>query len=122
MCVCVCVCVYIYIYIGISAGKQLSDAGIMVLLILEATYLISNRICRIEFAGMNVEVGANWVEGVRDSGMVRDEGNPIWTIVHHELKLNTWHSDYDHLATNTYNEEYVPLFLRKFFIVGTLDI
>ncbi|GJN30561.1 hypothetical protein PR202_gb18874 [Eleusine coracana subsp. coracana] len=58
---------------GISAGKRLSDAGITDLLILEATDHIGGRMHKQNFAGINVEVGANWVEGVNG-----DKMNPIW--------------------------------------------
>ncbi|GJN08801.1 hypothetical protein PR202_ga26757 [Eleusine coracana subsp. coracana] len=44
---------------GISAGKRLSDAGITDLLILEATDHIGGRMHKQNFAGINVEVGAN---------------------------------------------------------------
>ncbi|CAD6204844.1 unnamed protein product [Miscanthus lutarioriparius] len=45
---------------GISAGKRLWDAGITDLVILEATDRIGGRIHKTKFAGLNVEMGANW--------------------------------------------------------------
>ncbi|TVU04447.1 hypothetical protein EJB05_22461, partial [Eragrostis curvula] len=94
---------------GISAGKRLSDAGIKDILILEATGRIGGRICKTEFAGTNVEIGANWVEGVADDNSVDTvDVNPIWSIVNDELNITTSRSDYDHLASNIYKEEYVP--------------
>jgi len=54
------------------------------------------------FAGINVEVGANWVEGVNGGKM-----NPIWPIVNSTLKLRNFRSDFDYLAQNVYKEEYV---------------
>ena len=52
--------------------------------------------------GLNVEVGANWVEGVNGGKM-----NPIWPIVNSTLKLRNFRSDFDYLPQNVYKEEYV---------------
>ncbi|OVA07597.1 Flavin amine oxidase [Macleaya cordata] len=84
---------------GISAAKTLSDAGIKNILILEATDRIGGRIKKTNFAGLSVEMGANWVEGVNGK-----EVNPIWTMVN-KIGLKTYYSDYDHLATNTYKQK-----------------
>ncbi|PKA58212.1 Polyamine oxidase [Apostasia shenzhenica] len=84
---------------GISAAKTLSDAGITNLLILEATNRIGGRICKVPFAGINVEKGANWVEGVNG-----DQVNPIWTLAN-QLGLRKFYSNYDNLSSNTYKEE-----------------
>uniref|UniRef100_A0A0E0EX28 Amine oxidase domain-containing protein n=1 Tax=Oryza meridionalis TaxID=40149 RepID=A0A0E0EX28_9ORYZ len=96
---------------GISAGKRLSDAGISDFVILEATDRIGGRIHKTNFAGVSVEMGANWVEGVTGKEM-----NPIWTMVNDELKLRTFNSDYDHLANNTYKQNgglYEESFVQK---------
>ncbi|KAL6643037.1 hypothetical protein ACP70R_021218 [Stipagrostis hirtigluma subsp. patula] len=85
---------------GISAGKRLSDAGITDLVILEATNRIGGRIHKMDFAGVNVETGANWVEGVGGS-----QTNPIWNIVNNTLGLRTFLSDYDQVAQNTYQQD-----------------
>ncbi|CAN6293608.1 unnamed protein product [Urochloa humidicola] len=85
---------------GISAGKRLSDAGITDLVILEATDRIGGRMHKTSFAGLNVEMGANWVEGVGGEQM-----NPIWPLANETLKLRTFFSDYDHFAKNTYKQD-----------------
>ncbi|TVU48093.1 hypothetical protein EJB05_07716 [Eragrostis curvula] len=85
---------------GISAGKRLSDAGITDLLILEATDHVGGRMHKQNFGGINVEVGANWVEGVNG-----DKMNPIWPIVNSTLKLRNFRSDFDYLAQNVYKED-----------------
>ncbi|XP_006649546.1 polyamine oxidase 1-like [Oryza brachyantha] len=85
---------------GISAGKRLSEAGITDVLILEATDHVGGRMRKENFAGVNVEVGANWVEGVNGGKM-----NPIWPIVNSTLKLRNFHSDFDYLAQNIYKED-----------------
>ncbi|KAI3873412.1 hypothetical protein MKW98_008064 [Papaver atlanticum] len=85
---------------GISAAKTLSDAGIKNILILEATNRIGGRIKKTNFAGLSVELGANWVEGVKG-----DQVNPIWTMVN-KIGLKTYYSDFDHLANHTYKQMY----------------
>lgn len=85
---------------GISAAKRLSEAGITDLLILEATDHIGGRMHKTNFAGINVELGANWVEGVNGGKM-----NPIWPIVNSTLKLRNFRSDFDYLAQNVYKED-----------------
>jgi polyamine oxidase len=86
---------------GISAGKRLSEAGITDLLILEATDRVGGRIHKQNFAGINVEVGASWVEGTNG-----DKMNPIWPIVNCTLKLRNFRSDFDNIAQNVYKEKY----------------
>ncbi|CAA6657429.1 unnamed protein product [Spirodela intermedia] len=54
------------------------------ILILEATNRIGGRICKAKFAGLNVEIGANWVEGVNGQ-----EVNPIWTLAN-KLRLRSF--------------------------------
>ncbi|XP_048573666.1 polyamine oxidase 1-like [Triticum urartu] len=84
---------------GISAGKRLSEAGITDLLILEATDHVGGRMRKRNFGGVNVEMGANWVEGVNGGKM-----NPIWPLVNSTLKLRNFRSDFDGLAENVYKE------------------
>lgn len=84
---------------GISAAKTLSDAGINDFLILEGTDRIGGRIRKTNFAGINVEMGANWVEGVGGHQM-----NPIWTMAN-KLKLRNFYSDFSNLSSNTYKQD-----------------
>ncbi|CAN6318651.1 unnamed protein product [Urochloa humidicola] len=107
---------------GISAGKQLSDAGITDLLILEATDRIGGRIRKEEFEGLNIEVGANWVEGVADEGEARnnDDVNPIWSIAN-EIGLTTFCSNYHNIASNTYKEHGTGLYDED-FVQKTIDV
>ncbi|KAM0937677.1 putative oxidoreductase [Dioscorea sansibarensis] len=83
---------------GISAAKTLSDAGITDLTILESTGRIGGRMYRVPFAGLQVEKGANWVEGVGGK-----ELNPIWKMAQ-ELHLRNFNSDYDNISANCYKE------------------
>jgi polyamine oxidase len=96
------------VLVGISAGKRLSEAGITDFVILEATDRIGGRIHKTKFAGVNVESGANWVEGVNG-----DEMNPIWSMANGTggLNLRTFRSDFDHLSSNTYKKECVQMLL-----------
>uniref|UniRef100_A0A0A8ZGC7 Pao1 n=1 Tax=Arundo donax TaxID=35708 RepID=A0A0A8ZGC7_ARUDO len=84
---------------GISAGKRLWDAGVRDLLILEATERVGGRMHKHNFGGINVEIGANWVEGVGG-----DQVNPIWPIVNSTLKLKNYRSDFDSVVGNVYKE------------------
>lgn len=97
---------HLYCCAGISAGKRLWEAGIADVLILEATDRIGGRMHKQSFAGVNMEIGANWVEGVNGEKM-----NPIWPIVNSTLKLRNFRSDYDYLAQNVYKEEYVRVYI-----------
>ncbi|ERN06611.1 polyamine oxidase [Amborella trichopoda] len=81
---------------GITAAKTLSEAGIKDFLILEATNRIGGRMCKTTFQGLNVEIGANWVEGVNGKQM-----NPIWDLAQ-KLKLRNFQSDYDNVTANIY--------------------
>lgn len=101
------------LFTGISAGKTLSDAGIKNLLILEATDRIGGRMRKTNFAGINVEMGANWVEGVNG-----DTVNPIWDMAN-KLNLRKFRSDFDGLSSNTYKEKYVTFFF--FFLNSLID-
>ncbi|XP_047084919.1 polyamine oxidase 1-like [Lolium rigidum] len=96
---------------GISAGMRLAEAGITDLVILEATNHIGGRMHKTNFSGLNVEMGANWVEGVNGGKM-----NPIWPIVNSTLKLRNFRSDFDGLAGNVYKEKggvYDKAFVQK---------
>ncbi|KAH7665500.1 N(8)-acetylspermidine oxidase (propane-1,3-diamine-forming) protein [Dioscorea alata] len=81
---------------GIMAAKTLSDAGITNIQILEATDRIGGRMHKVPFAGINVELGANWVEGVNGN-----EVNPIWTLAN-DLNLRNFRSDYTNISANFY--------------------
>ncbi|WOK95463.1 polyamine oxidase [Canna indica] len=83
---------------GISAAKTLWDGGVKDILILEATNRIGGRMCKTNFGGLNVEIGANWVEGVNGP-----QTNPIWTMAN-KLKLKSYFSDYTNLSSNTYKQ------------------
>ncbi|KAK1292564.1 Polyamine oxidase [Acorus calamus] len=82
---------------GISAAKTLHNAGVKDIVILEATDCIGGRMHKVNFAGLNVEMGANWVEGVGGRSV-----NPIWTIANDKLHLRKFFSDYDNLTSNAY--------------------
>ncbi|CAL9764196.1 unnamed protein product [Musa acuminata subsp. burmannicoides] len=83
---------------GISAAKTLSDAGVKDILILEATDRIGGRMRKASFTGLNVEVGANWVQGVNGLKM-----NPIWEMAN-KLHMRKFISDFRNISSNTYKE------------------
>ena len=96
--------------VGISAANKLSKAGIENILILEATNRIGGRIQKTNFAGLSVEIGASWVEGVGGPRL-----NPIWDMVN-RLKLTTFYSNYDNISSNAYKQKWVSLQFSVFFI------
>eukprot|EP00475_Leptophrys_vorax_P041062 TRINITY_DN7711_c0_g2_i1.p1 TRINITY_DN7711_c0_g2~~TRINITY_DN7711_c0_g2_i1.p1 ORF type:complete len:474 (+),score=136.04 TRINITY_DN7711_c0_g2_i1:86-1507(+) len=55
---------------GISCAKQLQDNGITDFLVVEADNRIGGRLKPFDFDGINIELGANWIEGT--------VGNPLW--------------------------------------------
>ncbi|XP_066398685.1 polyamine oxidase 7-like [Miscanthus floridulus] len=84
---------------GISAGKQLWESGVRDLLFLEATERVGGRMHKHNFGGLNVEIGANWVEGLGGDNL-----NPIWPIVNNTLNLRTFLSDFDSVVGCVYKE------------------
>ncbi|KAF3322083.1 polyamine oxidase-like protein [Carex littledalei] len=83
---------------GISAAKTLSDAGIKDFLLLEATDRIGGRIRQQNFAGKNIEIGANWIEGVNGPQV-----NPIWDMAK-KIRLRNFYSDFANLSANIYKQ------------------
>ncbi|XP_074317898.1 polyamine oxidase 1-like [Silene latifolia] len=84
---------------GISAAKQLQDAGINDFVILEATDRIGGRIHKVEFGGHTVEQGANWLHGV--GGL---EKNPMFEIAK-AINLKNYYSDFSQVSLHTYKQE-----------------
>ncbi|KAI3865181.1 hypothetical protein MKX03_005821 [Papaver bracteatum] len=84
---------------GISAARTLSDAGIKDILVLEATDRIGGRIKKTNFAGLSVELGANWVEGVNGNKV-----NPIWTMAN-KIGLKTFYSQWNNISANIYKQK-----------------
>ncbi|KAL3689671.1 hypothetical protein R1sor_015980 [Riccia sorocarpa] len=81
---------------GIAAGKTLTENGITNFIILEATDRVGGRIRNTDFAGLKVEMGANWVEGVNGK-----EINPAWTLAQ-QVQLRTIQTDTSNLSSNVY--------------------
>lgn len=79
------------------------------MLIVEATHRIGGRIQKTNFAGLSVEIGAGWVEGVGGRRL-----NPIWDMVK-RLKLKTFRSNYDNISYNAYKQKWV--FTLHFVII-----
>jgi polyamine oxidase len=66
---------------GITAAKTLDENGIKDFTILEGYDRIGGRMRKAEFADTIIELGANWVQGLKN--------NPIWDLaVKYELKGN----------------------------------
>ena len=65
---------------GIASAKTLYDNGVTDFIILEARDEIGGRMRAVDFAGVKVEVGANWIQGVDASGSGGYAVNPIWAL------------------------------------------
>ncbi|KAI8520756.1 hypothetical protein Bbelb_005100 [Branchiostoma belcheri] len=57
---------------GIAAAKTLHENGVDDFVILEGSDRIGGRMKQVEFGGVKVEIGANWVQGLGN--------NPIWEL------------------------------------------
>lgn len=65
---------------GVSAARVLYDKGLTDFIILEARGEVGGRIRSTEFAGVKVELGANWIMGVDGSASGAYKDNPLWTL------------------------------------------
>ena len=65
---------------GIAAASTFYNNSITNFLILEARSEIGGRMRSTEFAGVKIELGANWIQGVDTSGSPRELVNPIWEL------------------------------------------
>ena len=65
---------------GVSAGRVLYDKGLTDFIILEARGEVGGRMRSTEFAGVKVELGANWIMGVDGSTSGEYKDNPIWAL------------------------------------------
>lgn len=65
---------------GVSAARTLYDNGLTDFIILEARGEIGGRMRSTEFAGVKVELGANWIMGVDGDGSGKYKDNPMWTL------------------------------------------
>ena len=67
---------------GVTTARALYDNGLTKVLVLEAEDRIGGRIKNIEFGGVQVELGANWIHKVDVNMENRENDHPIWTIAH----------------------------------------
>jgi len=74
---------------GAGAVEYLTQNGINDFLVLEAQHVIGGRMKQGHMSGLNVELGANWVEGVGGPLV-----NPIWTMAQ-KLNFTTHATNYD---------------------------
>ncbi|KAJ8620704.1 hypothetical protein MRB53_029233 [Persea americana] len=83
---------------GIAAAKVLAENGVQDMVILEATERIGGRIRKEEFGGLNVEIGAGWIQGVGGK-----QSNPVWELAT-KSGLKTCYSDYSNARFNIYDQ------------------
>ena len=67
---------------GITTARALYDNGLTSVLVLEAGDHIGGRMRNVEFGGVQVELGANWIQLAPKVGNKEGKSNPIWTLAH----------------------------------------
>lgn len=102
---------------GIGAGKVLSKGGVSDFLILEAADAVGGRLQGAHFGGHYVELGANWVAGVKG-----DTANPMWHVAN-ESNMRMVYSNFDSIAVydarGRVPDEEVPWdFMRSTYAFG----
>jgi len=65
---------------GIAAAKTLNDNVVTNFIILEARNEIGGQMRAADFAGVRIELGANWIQGVDSSGSGWYKVNPLWAL------------------------------------------
>ena len=65
---------------GITAAKSLYENGITDIKVLEARHEIGGRIRNMDFAGVKVEVGANWIHHLEENFETEGSKHPIWKL------------------------------------------
>lgn len=85
---------------GVIAARSLSEKGISDFLIIEAESVLGGRIKETKFAGHTIELGATWIQGIRNNETGAE--NPIWTLAQ-KHKIESIYSDYDSLLTYDHN-------------------
>ena len=85
---------------GIAAARTLYDGGLKNFLILEGRSGIGGRMRAADFAGVRIELGANWIMGVDPENSGNFTTNPLWTLKQ-ATNLSTVYSDPD--STVVYN-------------------
>ena len=89
---------------------MLVENGIDDVVILEASKRIGGRVCKENFGGVSVELGAGWIVGVGGK-----EQNPIWELAL-KSSLRTCFSDYSTTRYNIYDRRFEstpPIFVFR---------
>ena len=86
---------------GISAARELYDNGLTDFIILEGRSEIGGRMRAVDFAGVKVELGANWITGVDLTNSSKFRANPLW-VLKQATNLSAIQSDYS--STVVYND------------------
>eukprot|EP01023_Acetabularia_acetabulum_P031500 TRINITY_DN29553_c0_g1_i2.p1 TRINITY_DN29553_c0_g1~~TRINITY_DN29553_c0_g1_i2.p1 ORF type:complete len:339 (+),score=59.24 TRINITY_DN29553_c0_g1_i2:46-1062(+) len=86
---------------GISAAQTLHENGIDNFIIIEGKDRIGGRMKHESFGGITINIGANWISGVSESGESA-QVNPVWKLKQ-KCGLNVSITDYDDGIT--YNKQ-----------------
>jgi len=81
---------------GVIAARTLSQNGISNFLIIEAEPVLGGRIKETIFGGYTIELGANWIAGIRNDETGQE--NPIWKMAKN-YNLTSAFSDTNNLLT-----------------------
>ena len=85
---------------GVTAASVLSKNSVTDFLIIEAEPVLGGRMKETTFGGYTIELGANWIQGVRNEET--GEENPLWTLAK-KYNLTTMLSDSDDVLTYDQN-------------------
>lgn len=86
---------------GLAAARALYDNGLTDFVILEGRSEIGGRMRAVDFAGVKVETGANWITGVDITNSSKFRTNPIW-VLKQATNLSAIQSDYS--STTVYDD------------------
>jgi len=108
---------------GISAAKTLRELGITNIMVVEGADRIGGRVKDVDFGGVNVEVGANWVHF---ANMEEDSINLVDDIVVKE-GLNTVEDEYEDLifrfnGKNVTDESYEAFDRMEGALYGAIEL
>ena len=63
---------------GVIAARTLAQSNVSDFLIVETRHGLGGRMMSTEFAGVVVELGANWVQGTENN--ITGQANPFWDL------------------------------------------
>ena len=93
---------------GISAANRLHENGTSKILILEALPRTGGRIANVEIGGVNVSIGATWIQGIDP---INPTLHPLYELAQRCGGLGGFYQDYD--SETVYDSQGSTNFYRK---------